>query len=545
MMKKRVLGLFLVMVMLLGVLAACGNKNSGGRTDKSDIFTRYEYGSEFGLASKEAIKVPKLSEMEYEHVDTTELIEMLENLTEKVPEYTDAKAFFEDYYKVYELYKEFQSSWVICYLRYSQDTSDEYYIDEYNYCNEQSDIVGEDFSDLYAALAESPLREELEEKYFCKGFLDDYEGYESASEHYFELKDEESALEMKYLTLRADEDCYERYDEVAEIFIELVKVRQEIAKERGYDNYVDYIYKEGFNRDYTPEQVRTFLDSVKEYMVPLTKDIYASDLTYSSSDTNELVTKLYDATQEMGGPIAQAAKFLTTYELYDFDYSEKKRDIGYTWYIPKYEAPHIFANTDAYRTLCHEFGHFTEALYDYNDWTVDTDTAEIYSQAMEYLAMSYTPDFTEEMKTKYLKESLAILLSALKRTCIGGDFELQIYSLNPEELTASKIEEIYRSCQNDYNGFDDRRDWIWTHHYFDFPGYYISYGTSVIPSMLIAKEEYEEKGAGVERYIKLLNRTPGKHFLASLEEAGIANPFEEETIKGAAEFLKEFFDLNK
>ncbi|MBR5788858.1 MAG: hypothetical protein IKX99_01975, partial [Lachnospiraceae bacterium] len=153
-MKKRVLSLFLVMAMLLGVLAGCGNKNSGGRTDKSDVFTRYEYGSEFGLASKEAIKVPKLAEMEYEHVDTTELIEMLENLTEKVPEYTDAKAFFEDYYKVYKLYNDFQSSWVICYLRYSQDTSDDYYIDEYNYCNEQSDIVSEDFSDLYAAFAE-------------------------------------------------------------------------------------------------------------------------------------------------------------------------------------------------------------------------------------------------------------------------------------------------------------------------------------------------------------------------------------------------------
>lgn len=542
-MKKRVLSLFLVMAMLLGVLAGCGNKNSGGRTDKSDVFTRYEYGSEFGLASKEAIKVPKLAEMEYEHVDTTELIEMLEDLIEKVPEYTDAKALFEDYYKAYKLYNDFQSSRVICYLHYAQDVSNEYYADEYDYTEEQSDIIWEDFSDLYAAFAESPLREELEEKYFCKGYFDDYEGYESASEHYFELKDEESALEMKYIAATSEEGRDDNYNEVAEIFIELVKVRQEIAKERGYDNYVDYIYKEGFNRDYTPEQVGVYLDSIKTYIVPLTKEIYTTDQTYASSNTDELVNMLSDAAQEMGHPIAQAAQFLKTYEMYDFDYNSKKMNIGYTWYIPKYEAPMIFANTDSYRTLCHEFGHFTEALYDYNDYTVDTDTAEVYSQAMEYLAMSYTSVFTEEEKTKYLKEALGRLLNTLKGSCIGGDFELRIYTLDPEELTVSKIESIYRSCQNDYNGFADRRDWIWTHHYFDFPGYYISYGTSVIPSILIAKEEHNEKGAGLARYIKLLNRTSGKHFLASLEEAEIATPFEEETIKEVAEFLKEFFNV--
>ena len=537
--KTGIVALLMALVMLF--LTACGG-TSNPRADKSDIVKRYEYGVEYGLASKEPIKIPKLSEMEYEHVDTTELIEQLEAFTEKVPEYTDVKALFEDYYKVYKLYVEFQTSWVICYLRYAQDMTSDYYVEEYNYCNEQSDIVSEDFSELYAAFADSPLRDELEEKYFYKGIFDDYEGYEGASEHYFDLKDEEAALEMKYLAYTTEDYWLDYYDQIAEIYIELVKVRQEIAKERGYDNYLDYAYKEVFARDYTPEQIKTFLESVKEYVVPLTKEIYASGNTYASQISKELAGMLSDAAKEMGGPIAQAAEVLTTYELYDMGYSDKKRSIGYEWYIPKYEVPMIMGNTDSYETFCHEFGHFTDDLYNYDEGA-DTDTAEIYSQAMEYLAMSYTSGINAEMKKTYLKETLASALNSLIRACIGGDFEMQIYTLDPEELTPSKIEEIYRKSQVDFNGFADRKDWIFTHHYFDFPVYYISYGTSVIPSMLIAKAEYTEKGAGVEKFCKLLNRTYGKHFLAILEEAEINNPFEEATVKEIAEFLKEYFKL--
>ncbi len=538
--RKQIIALLMAIVMLL--LTACGSTKNP-RADKSDLVNRYEYGSEFGLASKEPIKVPKLLEMEYVHYDTTELIDNLEALIDKVPEYKDADTLFKDYFEVYKLYREFQTQRTIVYLRFAQDQYDEYYAEEYNYCEEQSDIIWENFSDLYAAFAKSPLREELEEKYFYKGYFDEYEGYESASDEYFKLKDQESALEMKYLSLTAGYDWNDKYSEVAEIYIELAKVRKKIALERGYDNYLEYAYKENFGRDYTPEDVDVFLESVKEYLVPLTKEIVESD-AWDGIKVSEFPTMLSDAAKEMGGPIAQAAELLITYELYDMYYSDNRRSIGYEWYIPKYEVPYIFGNSDEYRTFCHEFGHFTEDVYSY-DLDADTETGEIFSQAMEFLAISYTTEIADLTKKDMLKKRLARFLGTVKNTCIIGALEKSIYTMDPDELTVEKVEKIYREYQVEYNGFADKRDWVYTHHLFDFPVYYISYALSVIPSILISKEEYEATGAGVARYCKLLDRTPGKKFSAVLEEAGIGNPFKEETIKEVAEFYKEFFNLKK
>ena len=69
----------------------------------------------------------------------------------------------------------------------------------------------------------------------------------------------------------------------------------------------------------------------------------------------------------------------------------------------------------------------------------------------------------------------------------------------------------------------------------------INYATSAIAAIQIARMEYEEKGAGVKGFINFISHTKGNGFYAVLEEAGLANPFEEETFVKTAEFLQDFF----
>lgn len=521
------------------------NEEEGFVIDDSEgpVFTRYPYGSEWGLCTKEPIDIPKLKEMEYVHIDATELIEGIEDLTTKIFEYNNVDTLFKDYYDIYMQYREFQSMRVIGYYKYGCDVNDTYYSEEYEYCSDQFDIINEDMSKLYAAMGASSLRDALEDKYFYPGYFEDYDDFEEASEEVFDLRDEETSLEMKYLAYTSDGDASKHYAEIADVFIDLVKIRQKIATEYGYSNYLEYSYKNEFCRDYTPSDARTFIDGIKEELSPLGYKLYYSEDSPSENiyDFGEL---LYGAAKEMGGVIEDSARLLIKYELYDIEADAKKRAIGYQWYIPKYEVPFIFAYSPKYKTLCHEFGHFCDSAFNYGVDS-DNDTAEIYSQAMEYLAMSYTTAFPDSVKKTYVKGSLGKLYDSLMWGALAADFELQVYSMNPDELTPEVLNGIFKKVSIDYNynNYYNKEDWIYIHHFFDFPVYCISYATSVIPSLLISKAEYDKKGEGVKLFNRLLERTYGKHFLGVLTEAGIDNPFEKETIKKTADFFKEYFGI--
>ena len=86
--------------------------------------------------------------------------------------------------------------------------------------------------------------------------------------------------------------------------------------------------------------------------------------------------------------------------------------------------------------------------------------------------------------------------------------------------------------------------WIAYNHFFAYPGYVISYSVSAIAAMEICMLEAEEPGAGVDAFCRLLSRTHGKKFAAVLEEAGLNSPFEEATLKEAAEYLKDVFGID-
>lgn len=537
--RLRVIALLLALIMLF--TCACGKNQE--IDVKSDLTVRYPYGGEVDIASKEPITIPKLSEMEYVHFDTANLLDSIEALTEKIPEYTDAGKLFEDYFKMYSEYREFVSMYALSNFRYSQDITDEYYTEEYSYCDMQYDVIEEEMIALYAAMAESSLRDALETDYFYEGFFEDYDGYEDAGDEYFNLKEREANLELQYTAFTADGDLYDHYDDVVDLFIELVTIRNKIAKERGFDNYLDYAYKRDYLRDYTPAEAKVFLDNVKEYIVPVYKEARYSD-SFPSSDYFDLPAMLETAAKAMGGPFEQAYRLLTEYELYDIKYGDNKQDAGYKWYIRKYEVPYIFINGANYDSFCHEFGHFVEGAYNY-EAEADKDTAEIYSQAMEYLAIKYTSDISDRAKQEYICNAMGKIMQSITLGSAGASFEMQIYSLSPEELSKERIEKICMETYKSY-GLDVYEErWIYTPHFFTYPAYYISYATSAVASLQICRAEYEEEGNGVELFCKLMDRTQGKHFLAVLIEAGIDNPFEEETLKKTGDFLKEYFGLEK
>lgn len=525
------------------------------------IPVRLQNGGWLRFLPEEPLSIPKLSEMVYTRPDAEPLRAALEALTEKVAEYSDVEALLNDYAPIAQQIQHFSSMSGLAFYLYSSDLSNSDYSAEYDYCNEQGDVLEEKLGALYAAFAASPCRDGLEKAFFNEGFFKDYDDFRSGDETFLALKRQENDLLLQYYALAetADLDDYRQTEKnhqaFGQLLVELIKVRQKIATAKGYDSYMDYSYACDFQRDYSTAQARTYLSSVKALLAPLLQNSKINGVYsyYSGWMESKAMEYLSSATEKMGGPIWESFRFLSGHELYDIVEGADKMATAYTSYLADYEAPIIFVNPDAkdlISALFHEFGHDCDFYCNYGILG-DYETGETYSQAMQYLAFAYAEPFSDRERTSNLRATLSdLLVASVLKEGAYADFELQIYALAPEELSVEKLDAIFGQCMEDYGvagTFEAQFKniyWSFYHHFFDYPGYVISYSDSAVASLQICRLEAENPGAGVAAFKRLLHRTHAKKFSAVLAEAGLDSPFEEATLEKTAAFLKDAFDMN-
>ena len=164
---------------------------------------------------------------------------------------------------------------------------------------------------------------------------------------------------------------------------------------------------------------------------------------------------------------------------------------------------------------------------------------------MQYLAFAYADPFTDSERAENLRATLSdLLVYAILRQAAFAEFELRAYSLEPEELTPERLDAIYGQCIEDYglselgSIWTNSMFWIAYGHFFNVPGYVISYSVSAVASLQICRMEAEEPGSGVAAFIRLLGRTHGKKFVAVIEEAELDSPFDAEAMEKAAALTK-------
>ena len=580
---KRV-ALLLVFSLLISILTS-GCKVESGRAP-----VRYRNGGELSFLPEEKIEMVKLSEMEYVRPDIYNLLNDYDVLIRKAAECEDVNELLEGYYDVYSRYMSvFSMSNLACFRR-DLDSFDYYYKTETDESGALASQIGAKNAELMQAFAKSPLREELEKAYFGEGYFDDYD-VEDFGALYYDYQWEEYELENEYLEAHSSpyviyngegkthnewqesdseevkDGEYEAYinqyhDRFAEIFVNLAKVRRNIANAAGYDDYYEYRCDTYYRYDFTVEQIKDYLSWVKTYISPLLDKIvkkYPTELEnvyhrrYPYPKDTDPVNMITSATRNMGGIVNDAAQFMKAYELYDYESSPSKENRGYCGYINEYEAPFIFINPstfDATYVMTHEFGHFADAYYNYGTGKESMALCEVYSQAMEYLAFEYTDIFNEELKNETLNQALMeLLLGSVVRQAIYAAFEIEVYETDPDELTVEKVDEIFYRIKEEfgypelYTSETEKKRWAGVNHFYMDSGYVISYSVSAIASLQIVEMEYTNKGMGVAAYNKLLQRDHEKDFLGVLKDTGIVSPFDEYTIKEIAEFLKEALGL--
>ena len=488
------------------------------------------------------------SQMEYTRPDMTQFRSQLDTCLQGAESDTNVQVLMEKVYDLYDSYYRFYTNYKLANIYYYKDLTDTYWAEEYAFCMETSAEVDAGMDQLLYALAKSSLKPQLEaEAYFGAGYFDAYTGQSLWDETFTELMTQEMKLQNEYDALSAQALEYPYYTEafyediglkMEQVLIDLVKVRREIAKQAGYDDYLQFAYEFYYAREYTPAQAMTYMENVQDELVELYTDIPADawDARYETWTQEQMFAYVQSAADNMGGLVSNAFAVLKEGGYYDIAYSPNKYNASFETYLQSYYVPFIFVNPQGNgsdpMTFAHEFGHFCTD-YAATGTVCSIDVAEVFSQGMEYMSLFYA-DGGGQLKEMTMANSL----STFVEQSAYSSFEHQLYLM--EELTVENVRELYEQTAKDY-GFEmwnlDAREYISIAHLYIAPVYMVSYVLSNDVAMQIYEAEEASSGGGRQLMENNL-ATEEQSLVSFVRSAGLTDPFAE----GRLAQLRETFE---
>lgn len=493
-------------------------------------------------------------DMAYSRPDVTAFNRALEESCRLAQEETGIRKLAAAVSEFTQLYNDFYTNSNLAFIRYSSNLKDLYWEAEYAYCSRNSATVTAGLDRLYRTLAKSPLRDKLEtDEYFGANFFDAYEGDSIYDDHLLSLMEQEAALQSQYQAINAEaadttyySDAYftQYGTQMAQVFLHLVQLRQEIAAYAGYESYVDFAYDTYHIRDYTPQQAISLLTDVRAELVPLYRQLGTYDFAEDVSGCTErqMLAYVRSGAKNMGSVIYEAFTAMEKAGVYDITYSESKYNTSFEVYLPAYSTPFVFVcptGTDYDKlTLAHEFGHFCCDYANVGGAHQSVDVAEIFSQSMELLSLCYA-DGGEKLE----KLKLADCLGVYVEQAAYASFEHQVYDLKGENLTVAGIQSLYEDVLCAY-GLDtaarDSRDYVCIPHFYESPLYIVSYVVSVDAALQIYELEQTRAGQGLACFEKGMTAAQ-PYFSAFLEEVGLHSPFEAGQMSRTKQTLQKIF----
>jgi len=376
---------------------------------------------------------------------------------------------------------------------------------------------------------------------------------------------EEREEAWRLLTKRRLQDA----DALDAAFDKLFSLRIQIAKNSGYENYIDYIFKAKHRFDYTPEDCKNFHESIEKIILPLQREILRErakkmnlsklrpwDLSCDPQGRQalkpfktgaELVSKCGNLFSRLNPQWNEWYKILEKENLIDADSRLGKAPGGYQITFYDSNVPFIFMNAagtnqDVY-TLLHESGHAfhqfamaKQELFAFKD--VPSEFAEVASMSMELLGAEDLSDFYNEEDFRRSRiEALQDIISLFPWVAIIDAFQHELYKFPTH--TAKDRKEIWLSLQNrfdsgvDWSGLEDARSYLWQKqlHLFEVPFYYVEYGIAELGALQIYANAKKNRDLAVQDLIKAESLGSSKPLPELFKTAGIKFDFSPKTME--------------
>ncbi|MGL6065171.1 MAG: M3 family oligoendopeptidase [Fusobacteriaceae bacterium] len=508
-------------------------------------------------------------------------------------------------------------------IRNSIDTEDEFYDLEASYWDEHSPFYQELDSEFYSTILTLKNIDEIKKvlgehffkfieftlKSFSKDIIEDLQEENKESTKHMKLLASAKILfdgkernlsgmtpfitsKDRMIRQRAQEAKYSFYlqneDKLDEIFDNLVKIRDKIAKKLGYNNFVELGYIRMKRLDYNPEMVKNFRTQVVEQLVPLATSLYERqkkrlgldalkyyDEKYEfesgnptpKGDSQWIINEGQKMYHEMSPETKEFIDFMINKELMDLTTKKGKAGGGYCTFIPDYSSPFIFSNFNGTSgdidVLTHEAGHAFQVFRTFNSRTEKKlpellwptyESAEIHSMSMEFFAWDWMKNFFKEDTEKYFYSHLGGAIKFIPYGVLVDEFQHFVYETPSATPKERKL--MWRELEKKYLPHKDYKEnpllerggwWFQQSHIFQMPFYYIDYTLAQICALQFWKKMRENKKEAWSDYLHLCNLGGTKSFLELLKEANLKSPFDNNTVaevvKPISEYLSSVDDM--
>ena len=382
-----------------------------------------------------------------------------------------------------------------------------------------------------------------------------------------------SASEAMFGFFVANESTIDR------IYDDMVKVRTKMAKQLGFDNFVQLGYVRMLRTDYNAEMVSGFRNQVKDYIVPVANKLYERQrerldldkLSYydekfeflsgnakPKGEPEWIVNNGIKMYSELSPETKEFFDFMIENELLDLVTKKGKQAGGYCTYIPDYKSPFIFSNFNGTSgdvdVLTHEAGHAFQCYR--SRWITipecnfpTYESCEIHSMSMEFFTWPWMNLFFKEEEAKYKYTHLGDAIKFIPYGVTVDEFQHFVYE-NPE-ATPTERKAAWREIERKYLPHKDYSEcdflerggwWFKQGHIFSSPFYYIDYTLAQICALQFWKKDQESHEEAWNDYLRLCEVGGTKSFRELVEYANLISPFEAGCVSSIIDVIDNYLE---
>jgi oligoendopeptidase F len=336
-------------------------------------------------------------------------------------------------------------------------------------------------------------------------------------------------------------------ERINDIFDRMIQLRHSIARNAGFDNYRDYMFKARHRFDYGPEDCEAFHRGAEEVCVPvfrklneeraeamglnksgeslrpwdLAVDAKGRDPLQPFDTADELVEKTSQVFHKLDPSLGTLFDSLRDGECLDLDSRKGKAPGGYQSMRDRIRKPFIFMNAAGLQrdleTMVHEAGHafhsllcVGEPLLHYRSSPIEF--AEVASMSMELLAHPYLREFyTDAEANRARRQHLEDLSKMLPWIATIDAFQHWIYT-NPDHSRDQRTQKWLElddrfGAAVDWSGLEQFRETSWQRqlHLFGVPFYYIEYGIAQLGALQLWFQARRDEKQALENYKNALS----------------------------------------
>ena len=336
----------------------------------------------------------------------------------------------------------------------------------------------------------------------------------------------------------------EKRDVIASIFDRMYDLRQQTAKNAGFDNYRDYAHQEKNRFAYTPDDCARFHEAVEEAILPavqrindrrrqqmkldrlrpwdMSVDPLGRPALKPFADMETFIDRAASVFGHVDPDFRRYYETMVDAKLLDLENRKGKAPGAYSQSLNFRKQPLIFMNAvgidDDVRTLLHESGH---AFHSFEASRLPllfqrhpgSEMAEVASMSMELLAFPFIDResggyYTEADQRRSRAELLEGIVLFFPHCASVDAFQHWIYlkqagrDADARDAMWLEVRKRFEGDSVDWSGLDMERiaRWYQQPHFFSSPFYYIEYGIAQLGALQVWRNSLSDRKDAVRKY---------------------------------------------